>query len=218
MCSSDLGVVNDATRPVRARAAAILGTREVDVPLTVEVSDTPDDPGHARARLLFARSPVTLADCLEEPGRYTEVLRRGYLDFGRGFLGADLARHLRDAVAEARLRFPAVIATWRGEPLLHPALAEVLDALRAMGPVHVVTSGALLVEGHRGALRDVELWVTGEGGATAERLGARRGRPAATGPAVSWEGRVTRDVGDVALARRIGDVLREPFGAIWGRR
>ena len=45
------GVVNDATRPVRARAAAILGTREVDVPLTVEVSDTPDDPGHARARL-----------------------------------------------------------------------------------------------------------------------------------------------------------------------
>lgn len=201
----------EVTRPARARVLRALPTRTVEVPLTLEVCDVPDDPAHPRARLLFARSPISLGECLADPTRLNEARDRGYIDFGRGFLGAGLAKRIADGIAEARLRFPAVHLTWRGEPFLHPALAEVVAAVRTIGPVVITSSGALLTGERPAWLDGVDLWVG------AERWGARRGRPTVSGPAISWDGRVTADVRDVALARKVGDVLREPFGRIWER-
>ncbi|MDP2314579.1 MAG: radical SAM protein [Pseudomonadota bacterium] len=226
------GLVANVTAPVRAKVARILPTRTVEGTLTLELSDTPDDPAHPRARALFAASPVPLATCFLDPARLLELRDRRYLDFGRGFLGADVVATVRDGLREARLRFRTVSLTWRGEPLLHPELPVVWDALDGIAErIRVTTSGLLLRDDHVPLLRRAEVWIdparTAFGGdacvgvvtTRAAAVGARRGVPPrdAVAPALSWDGHLTVSVDDTALARRLGDVLKEPMGRIWGR-
>jgi MoaA/NifB/PqqE/SkfB family radical SAM enzyme len=226
------GLAEVAVAPLRARITRALPARTVDGTLTIELSDTPDDPAHARTRALFARSPVSIEECFADPERLLELRDRRYLDFGRGFGGAALVRHLRDGLREARLRFRTLSLTWRGEPLLHPELPVVWAELDGIAThIQVVTSGLLVREDHLPLLRGAEVWVdplragaAGERFATriterAARLGARRGAPprSRVAPALSWDGHLTASVDDHALAQRLGDVLKEPFGAIWGR-
>ncbi len=221
-----------ATAPVRARAARALPARWVEETLTLELSDTPDDPEHIRTRALFARSPVGLEACFADPARLNELRDRRYLDFGRGFMGASLVAHVRDSLREARLRFRRVCLSWRGESLLHPELGAAFDAADGLADrICIVTSGLLLRAEHQERLRRMEVWVdpsragaagvahATEIGVRASAIGARRGAPPrARGPALSWDGHLTGSTQDFTLSHRLGDVLKEPFGAIWERR
>ncbi len=211
---SDSGVAiaralaDNATRPARARVARLLPARELDATLTLELSDVPDDPSHPRTRALFARSPVSLPDLWADPDRLLEARDRGYLDFGRGFMGAPLVAHVRDALREARLRFREIRLGWRGEPLLHPELPQVFAALDGMGGrVSLLTTGRLRRADHAALLRAVDVWTPDRGVPPAAKVA----------PALSWDGHLTVSVDDVTLRRRVGDVLKEPFGAIWAR-
>lgn len=221
------GLVANAARPARARAARVLPARTVDGTLTLELSDVPDDPMHARTRALFAGSPITLADLHADPDRFAEARDRRYLDFGRGFMGADLVAHVRDALREARLRFRAVSLSWRGEPLLHPELPRIAEAVAGISEhVELATTGALLRREIAPALADWKVHLVGVPERYADRIlrearifGATLGPPPmlVLRPAISWDGHLTASVADVALARRVGDVLKEPLGAIWAR-
>ena len=226
------GFLAKAVAPVRARAARALPARWVEETLTLEVSDTPDDPENARTRALFARSPVGIEACFADPERLNELRDRRYLDFGRGFMGASLVAHVRDSLREARLRFRSVCLTWRGEPLLHPELGAVLDAAEGLSDrIFLVTSGLFVRADHKERLRTMEVWVdptrAGAAGVThateiavrARAIGARRGAPPPVrGPALSWDGHLTASVQDLTLTNRLGDVLKEPFSAMWERR
>ncbi|MES2639893.1 MAG: radical SAM protein [Myxococcota bacterium] len=226
------GLVDNVSAPVRARVARLLPARTIEGTLTLELSDTPDDPAHPRTRALFATSPVALEDCFSDPDRLLTLRDRRYLDFGRGFLGADVVAHVRDGLREARIRFRTVSLTWRGEPLLHPEFPVVWDALDGIADcVRVVTSGLLVRDDHMSLLRRAEVWIDPArsafaGGAHADllttraaALGARRGAPPpdAVAPALSWDGHLTVSLDDTTLSRRIGDVLKEPMRTIWGR-
>ncbi len=226
------GLVENVVAPVRARVARALPTRTIEGTLTLELSDTPDDPAHPKAKALFATSPVPLEACFSDPERLIELRDRRYLDFGRGFLGADVVAHVRDGLRTARLRFRTVSLTWRGEPLLHPEFPVVWAALDGIAErVRVVTSGLLLREDHVRLLRGAEVWVDPARSAFARdehlehvarraaTVGAHRGAPPrdVVAPALSWDGRLTVSVDDTTLSRRLGDVLEEPMGTIWGR-
>ncbi|MDP2310338.1 MAG: radical SAM protein [Pseudomonadota bacterium] len=226
------GLVENVTAPLRAKVARALPARTVEGTLTLELSDTPDDPAHLRTRALFATSPVPIDACFAAPDRLLELRDRRYLDFGRGFLGADVVAHVRDGLREARLRFRTVSLTWRGEPLLHPEFPVVWDALDGIADqVRVVTSGLLLRDEHVRLLGRAEVWIDPvrsafANGAYADLLttraaavGARRGapRPDVIAPALSWDGHLTVSVEDTTLSRQIGDVLKEPMRTIWAR-
>lgn len=205
--------VAEASAPLRARAARLRPVQDVDATLTLELSDTlahPDDP---RCRALFARSPVPVEALWDDAGRLVELRDRGYLDFGRGFMGAEVVEHVLGELDRARLRFRHVALGWRGEPLLHPELERVVVALRRARGLRWVTSGLL----DRGALPGEVVVDARLAGRFAERARPGVPAPARRGPVVSWDGRVTLDVADVRLERKVGDVLKEPFSAIWGR-
>ncbi len=197
--------------------------------LTLELSDTSDSPTDARLAMLFAHSPVDVSAVYQAPERLQELRDRRYLDFGRGFLGYEVARQIMDAVADAGLSFASVALRWRGEPLLHPEFARILDLVAARGQVIVHTSG-LLAAGPAaaglGRRAGVEVFVdpvlAGSFASIAveraERLGATVGPPPlAIGPVISWEGRVTASVLDVSLSHKVGDALKESFADIWAR-
>jgi MoaA/NifB/PqqE/SkfB family radical SAM enzyme len=210
------GLLDNVTRPARARVARRLPARTIEGVLAVELCDIPDDPDHASVQRFFARSPVSLSELHADPERLPELRDRGYLDFGRGFGGASLVAHLRDALREARLRFSVVTPTWRGDPLFHPEFEAAWDALEGLGSrIRVTTSGRLVRAAHLPLLRHAEVWTT----TSVPGLDTRRGRPTEEGfaPAMSWEGHVVASVADVTLRHRVGDVLKEPFGAIWAR-
>jgi len=223
------GLAANLSAPLRARVARALPSRRVEGTLSLELTDTPDDPDHPRARALFSTSPVGIEACFLAPERLLDLRDRRYLDFGRGFLGAGVVAQVRDGLREARIRFRTVSLTWRGEPLLHPEFPEVWEAVQGIGEqVRVVTSGLLLREDHVSRLKSAEVWITGPAWAEpyteqvttrAASVGARRGRPAVDeiAPALSWDGHLTRRVGDTALAERLGDVLKEPLATIWSR-
>lgn len=203
----------EATAPARARVARLRPPRDVDATLTLELSDTlahPDDP---RCRALFARSPVPVEALWDDASRLAELRDRGYLDFGRGFLGAELVAHVLDELDRARLRFRHVALGWRGEPLLHPELERVTQVLSRVGGLRWITSGLL----DRGALPGEVFVDTRLAGRFGDRARPGVSPPSRTGPVISWDGRVTVDVGDVRLERKVGDAWKEPFSEIWGR-
>lgn len=96
-----------------------------------------------------------IADCPQPPTPQTWALYRdrGYLDFGRGFMGLEVVRDVVDDLLTSRLRFGTLALQWRGEPLLHPEIEPILDCLRdAMASgladrLRMETSGAFLTEG-----------------------------------------------------------------------
>lgn len=232
---SDSGVAiarslaEEAVRPARARLARALPARRIEGTLTLELSDVPDDATHARTNALFARSPLSLADLHADPDRLALARDRGYLDFGRGFMGAELVEHVRDALRSERLRFRTVSLTWRGEPLLHPELGRVAAALDGVAEqITLTTTGALIRAEVAPILRGWTVYVRGlpadarAAAAVIDRarsVGAILGEPPADrlAPAITWDGHLTASVADTGLAKRVGDVLAEPFGAIWAR-
>jgi len=98
-----------------------------DTTLRLELTDVcPCDwegcqtPQH-RWKALTRQSP-------ESPGptRWNTLRDRGYLDFGRGFMGMELVRAVVDDLRRSRLRFGTLDLRWRGEPLLHPDIQPIL--------------------------------------------------------------------------------------------
>ncbi len=207
-----------------ARALTARRLRTMEVPLTLELSDVPDDPASSGLRRLFAKSPVPFDALVEHPERLEELRDHRYLDFGRGFLGAEAAAAILGAMREAGVRPGVLRLRWRGEPLLHPELSRVLDALiPAADRVILHTSGLLWrPEVARPGLEVVASRETAGALAPiaaerARRFGLAQATPLPDGPAISWEGRVTSSTSDTRLARRVGDALKEPWAAIAGR-
>ncbi|MCB9761714.1 MAG: radical SAM protein [Alphaproteobacteria bacterium] len=134
-------------------------TRLDGATLTLELSDmapwaAPWDPSTLRRFQEFsARSPRPVEDCFEDPMRWLEYRDRGYLDFGRGFMGFEVVRSVTEDLRAARLVFPTLALAWRGEPLAHPeadvVLRHVLTTIRDEGTferLELRTDGRLLNE------------------------------------------------------------------------
>ncbi|MCB9743969.1 MAG: radical SAM protein [Alphaproteobacteria bacterium] len=124
----------------RERAA---GERVEGGVLTLELADAapwaaPWDPSTLRRFQDFAaRSPRDVAACWQDPALWLEYRDRGYLDFGRGFMGFEVVQSVVEDLAAARLVFPTLSLSWRGEPLMHPeadrVLRYLLTAIRERG-------------------------------------------------------------------------------------
>jgi radical SAM protein with 4Fe4S-binding SPASM domain len=92
-----------------------------------------------------------MAEVWEDPFRWYELRDRGYVDFGRGFLGREVIRRVLSDMAATGLSFETVELSWRGDPLLHPEFVLILeDVLQAMAEkslfteLRIVTDGRLL--------------------------------------------------------------------------
>jgi len=87
---------------------------------------------------------------------------RGYLDFGRGFMGFEVVRSAIDDLRDNGLRVGVLALRWRGEPLLHPEVAPILRYLlaEAVGTV----ADVLRVETDGRFLTDELLAVVAQGG------------------------------------------------------
>ena len=127
--------------------------------LRLELSDlapwsAPWDEGTlGRFEKFAANSPRDVAECWSEPERWLEFRDKGYVDFGRGFLGFEVVSRVIQDLRKGGLVFPSLELSWRGEPLLHPEFERVLrfalDEVREHGTferVVVRTDGRLLSE------------------------------------------------------------------------
>ena len=124
--------------------------------LRLELADMADwlDPWRPAAKRRFeslvSNSPASIDRCYEDPFLWYQYRDRGYVDFGRGFLGREVIRRLIADLERNGLGFETVDLSWRGEPLLHPEVALVLeDVLRAVergvfGQMRIRTDGRLL--------------------------------------------------------------------------
>lgn len=180
------------------------------VPLTVELTDVPSEPGHPLLERLLHRSGVSGAALVADPDLLGVLRDRGVLDTHRGFLGVELLEALITGIQAAGVRFPELRLGWRGDPLLHPELARILAVAR--GP------------GGRAAFDRVTLMADSRllGTATRATLAAHpdvRRTPTRTGdgPVVSWDARLTISCEDEHLQYKIGNVHEEGFGAAWAR-
>lgn len=224
--SDSLGSLGKEGGTLLARGLGIRRpVRTVRQTLTLELSDIPDEVENPLFRRLFAQSPLPASELLANPDRLHELRDLGYLDFGRGFLGADAARRMLENVAEAGLRYESIALRWRGEPLLHPELSAVLAVVsKHTDRVLLHTSGTLLGPAAQRSLASfpkVRVWLRPGSDDPVARFGHLRitnEKPILyAGPVVSWEGRVTASAADVRLSQRVGDLLKEPWAAILAR-
>lgn len=123
--------------------------------LTLELSDCSpwQDPHRPAARrrfdALMANSPADFERCDEDPFFWYEVRNRGYVDFGRGFLGREVVQRVLQDLETRGPGFEVLQLHWRGEPLLHPEALQVLeDALKAVAKgtfaeLRIATDGRL---------------------------------------------------------------------------
>jgi len=125
--------------------------------LRLELSDTAPWPSawdpatERRFAELVNGSPRPVEDCFRDPDKWLLYRDRGYVDFGRGFMGFEVVKSVVDDLRQAGLVFPTVQLSWRGEPLLHPEFARVLrfvmGAIREDGvfeELRIVTDARLL--------------------------------------------------------------------------
>lgn len=102
-----------------------------------------------RWRSLLREAPRPLAVSGET---WSDLRDRGYLDFGRGFMGFEVVRSVVDDLRDHGLRVGLLDLRWRGEPLLHPEIGPILRYLmaEAVGSVadglRVETDGRFLSE------------------------------------------------------------------------
>lgn len=207
-----------ASTPLRRRLRALRPWKEVACGLTLELSDIPAEASHPRYRALLQGEK----DVSENPDRYWELRDQGKLFTGRGFMGTEILARLLGELSEARLRFAHLDLRWRGDPLLHPELERVLETLHRndLRKIRISTSGMLIGSRLSQRLRHGpwELWVDpGKWEGRGREIGARIGTPASSGAVVSWDGKLTGTLDDVALARKVGDVLHESFAQVWAR-
>ena len=119
-------------------------------------------------------------------GNWTTFRDRGYVDFGRGFMGFDVVRAVVADLRTARLRFGTLSVSWRGDPLLHPEaepiLRYLLDAIDEHGiadGLRIETTGRFLTPSlaRLAAHRAPQAWFVdldqGEGAGVADLLAAR---------------------------------------------
>ncbi len=112
---------------------------------------------------------------------------RGYVDFGRGFMGFEVVRGVVADLLAARLRFGTLSVSWRGDPLLHPEIEPILrflldhvakdglaDRLRIETSGAFLTDGVAALAGHAGAQEWVMDLDRGDGAAL-DALQAHRG-------------------------------------------
>lgn len=177
-----LSILADQARQKLKSLRPRRGERVVDGVLTLELSDVApwvapwDGATERRWDSLVRDSPHPISEIWDEPARWSAWRDRGYVDFGRGFMGFELVdATLRDLQSE-RLVFPTVDLSWRGEPLAHPeierVLRAVLTAIRDHGTfeqLRVRTDGRLL---HAGVVDVVaefpeipQLWIVHGNGA-----------------------------------------------------
>ncbi|MCK6506772.1 SPASM domain-containing protein [Myxococcota bacterium] len=145
-----------AARALRERAAT-LSRRVEDQPGTVlrlELSDVVEATAPGCTTPLHRWQALTQHAPLPPSAQtWAELRDKGYLDFGRGFMGFEVVRAVCDDLRAARLRFEVLELRWRGEPLLHPEVEPILRYLLeaiARGEVarrlRVETSGRFLTE------------------------------------------------------------------------
>jgi MoaA/NifB/PqqE/SkfB family radical SAM enzyme len=195
------GLAQNAMAPARAAAGRIAARLRppsvLDGTLVLELSDVPTGASPARDAL-FRASPVPADAVLAEPGRLREVVARGQLDFGRGFMGVELLARILDGLDASGVRFASIALGWRGEPLWHPELGRVLERVRRTRlPIVLWTDGSLAREG-RGPLGD-----------TLEGVRVCRPDLDTMGPAVTWDARLVASARDVRQTRVLGNVWEE---------
>jgi len=148
-----------AVQVLRERTAR-LRRRVEDQPGTVlrlELSDVVEAtaPGCStplsRWEALTRGLPMAPTAAVHTAAAWTALRDKGYLDFGRGFMGFEVVRSVADDLRGARLRFETLALRWRGEPLLHPEIEPILRyLLDAIGRgelarrLRVETSGTFL--------------------------------------------------------------------------
>lgn len=140
-----------ATRLATARAgrrlAAMVPRVEAlpDAILRLELTDVGTSGSRWQALTGAAPEPAT-------PESWHRLRDRGYLDFGRGFMGFEVVRSVMTDLKAARMRFGCLALRWRGEPLLHPELEPILDFLLAeqadgrFERLRIETDGTFLTE------------------------------------------------------------------------
>lgn len=140
------GLISGALRR-RAKQAMgrFRGAKSTRIPggaLRLELSDMAPvarlDPAAERRFVDFSKGcPTPVSEAWTDEGAWDALRDRGYLDFGRGFMGLELVRRVVQDLRGAGLVFPRVHLSWRGEPLLHPerepVLREVLQAIADHG-------------------------------------------------------------------------------------
>ena len=148
-------------RTLRRRVAAMRRTvaHHPETTLRLELTDvTPDGP----------RWGSLVADCPQPPTpeNWATFRDRGYLNFGRGFLGFEVVRAVVQDLQQAGIRFGTLAIRWRGEPLLHPEVEPILGFLAEAAAAGLVdrlrleTSGRYLTEGILGRLAGAPVdWV-----------------------------------------------------------
>jgi MoaA/NifB/PqqE/SkfB family radical SAM enzyme len=94
-----------------------------DLTLRLELTDVATSGSRWQALIADVPEPVT-------PQSWGRLRDRGYLDFGRGFMGFEVVRAVMADLRAARLRPGCLALRWRGEPLLHPEIGPILDFLR----------------------------------------------------------------------------------------
>ena len=177
-------------RAVQDRLRRVVGRVEhhPDAVLRLELSDVcpctnPDctTPAH--------RWETLTAGVVERPtaDNWSTLRDRGYVDFGRGFMGFEVVREVVADLRAARLRFGTLSVSWRGDPLLHPEAEPILRFLLDMVHQHgladrlrVETTGLFLTEGLAAlaghpAAQEWLIDVDKGGGAGLARLQAARG-------------------------------------------
>lgn len=151
-------IVRDAGRRVgrrvEDRVRRVVGRVEhhPDAVLRLELSDV-CPCGWAGCQTPAHRWQALIRDTPSAPtaGNWNMLRDRGYVDFGRGFMGFEVVRGVVADLRTARLRFGTLSVSWRGDPLLHPEaepiLRHLLDAIHEHGVadrLRVETTGRFL--------------------------------------------------------------------------
>lgn len=192
-----VSVVEHARRAVRERLPP--SPVVVTDTLVFELSDVPADAADTRFRQLVGRVPAGAAAAAEvaaDEGAWGALRDRGQLDFGRGFMGADVFEGLLGDLRAEGMGARRLVLGGRGDPLLHPEVSRVLAACeraRASGLVSTIAVVSTLPR----------------------QLPAGVSRIAApVAPWISWDGWLARG-SDPALQRPVGDALKLGVRAAW---